>query len=330
MAQDTKLCPCHLDIPGQDAIEVLPEYRNDRLPGERYTRIFTLLRRPEGTPIVGHLSVISLEKPEYAYNALSWAWGATDVRHAIVCDGRRAMINCNLYSALVRLRSANTQDTVWFIDAISIDQSQGVSALEERGSQVRRMDEVFRRAGRVRINIGESVRNQAGVFQLIRALRSVDKDTWVRMTHDPKENRGFHLPPWNSDIWKSFADLFSRPWFKRVWVVQEYALARRADFMLGTDQFEITDLLIALLRANDWMFMVRSDGEPRDDGTESLQLEAKLSFNIRLDESCHFHSAMTWLRSEQVIKPLSEVLYLKSTFETSDARDKAYATLGLA
>jgi hypothetical protein len=56
----------------------------------------------------------------------------------------------NLYSALLRLRHSETDRTLW-VDALCINQSD----LDEKGQQVSLMREIFKRAGKVTMWLGE-------------------------------------------------------------------------------------------------------------------------------------------------------------------------------
>ncbi|CAN9134635.1 unnamed protein product [Alternaria alternata] len=92
---------------------------------------------------------------QYAFEALSDTWGndlETTSIHIVDVDlGTTGYLlsRPNLATALQYLRFADRERTLW-IDAICIDQSN----LEERGKQVKRMDQIYRFAKQVNVWLG--------------------------------------------------------------------------------------------------------------------------------------------------------------------------------
>lgn len=81
---------------------------------------------------------------------------------------------------------------------------------------------------------------------------------------DQGKNKHWHenplLPDENDPGWKALHSLFERPWFLRVWIIQEFALPRELLMICGEWELE-GDLLaqtVAMLAAS--RFCVMEDG----------------------------------------------------------------------
>ncbi|KAH7336615.1 hypothetical protein BKA65DRAFT_402158, partial [Rhexocercosporidium sp. MPI-PUGE-AT-0058] len=99
---------------------------------------------------------------------------------------------------LASVRSTTTTRTLW-IYAVFINQCD----ISERAQQVKRMDDIYRSALRVVGRIWKV--NPPGC----------DEPTWFRSSVDL---------PHDSVTWQVISGILRRPWFGRVWVVQEARL----------------------------------------------------------------------------------------------------------
>ncbi|TDZ67640.1 Heterokaryon incompatibility protein 6, OR allele [Colletotrichum trifolii] len=109
----------------------------------------------------------------------------------------------------------------FWIDAICIDQEND----SERGQQVNLMKDVFSAASFVIAWIGEP-ESQEGLPALFDYLKD--------LKHTPRNNRGDFLR--NSKRRFAFEDarwLVSRPYWSRIWIVQEFTLARELYILCG-------------------------------------------------------------------------------------------------
>lgn len=97
-----------------------------------------------------------------------------------------------------------------WVDAICIDQSR----TQERNQQVPLMSHIFGLAARVLVYIGEED-SISGSKNAMRAIADFDGD----LTEDQE---------------RSINELWKRPWFSRIWVVQEVALSRCAVVVCGS------------------------------------------------------------------------------------------------
>lgn len=160
------------------------------------------------------LSDTSLE-----YEALSYTWGdAEDEDVIFLHGGRRQMhVRRNCFNALRHLRGEREARHLW-IDAICIDQEN----IRERTSQVRMMDRIYDSAWRVVVHLGEETE---GTRLLFEELTEADK----LLERGEKCKR----PPPSEDLVQELEILLQRPWFRRVWVLQEVCAKRLVMFMCG-------------------------------------------------------------------------------------------------
>jgi hypothetical protein len=125
----------------------------------------------------------------------------------------------NCYSALTRLRN-DTVRCLW-VDAICINQEDD----DERSAQVRMMDRVFARASRVIVDLGDETPGSRLLFDELQEAEEVNKLT----------GKYTRLRP-NDRIVQELGCLYRRPWFSRIWVVQEVVANPNVTIMCGNCQ----------------------------------------------------------------------------------------------
>ena len=147
------------------------------------------------------------------YEALSYCWGDPNDTEPIVLSKSQFSATKNLASALRHLRLPDKQRLVW-IDSICINQADN----KERNHQVRQMQQIYRDADQVVVWLGEGEKDSSSVMTSIRAMYKEDLH-WNNLK-----------ALFNMILW------LRRPWWKRVWTVQEVILARHLVFVCGEDQ----------------------------------------------------------------------------------------------
>jgi Heterokaryon incompatibility protein (HET) len=159
------------------------------------------------------------------YEALSWAWGDASQTETILLHGEIWHAPQNLVAALRALRYTDKPRTLW-IDALCINQSHAKSALHERGHQVSLMKGVYQSAERVIVWLGESKEWTAEFFANLHKLASphltTDEACQLISSHGREtRSRDWIFVKW---LW----EFITRAWWRRLWVLQEFALAREA------------------------------------------------------------------------------------------------------
>ncbi|POS79977.1 hypothetical protein DHEL01_v201619 [Diaporthe helianthi] len=166
------------------------------------------------------------------YEALSYVWGSTENRQTIHVqesegEHRKFLVTENLAQALRHLRSTIAKRTLW-IDAICINQED----MEERNTQVQRMTSIYRLAYRVVVWLGPASDSSSLAMSTIEHLGEQ-----LEISHDGRfispapravERRWFRPEadlPYDLRTWDAVMRLFERPYFTRVWVMQELYLS---------------------------------------------------------------------------------------------------------
>jgi hypothetical protein len=195
-----------------------------------------LVIEPSGDPDE-RISCSLLHRPLHHttyYEALSYTWGDEKAEYPILIDGNVLYVRRNLYCALRELRGSQAARALW-IDAICINQNDDV----ERGFQVEQMGNVYSFAERVIVWLGEAYdQTKAGFDGLAEYFRlSNAACQGAAANSDPTVGiaQGFEqflsLPDADSYLFGIVA-IYSRPWWKRVWTVQEVGLARELRYAL--------------------------------------------------------------------------------------------------
>jgi hypothetical protein len=270
------------------------------------------------------------------YTAISYVWGdPSDAAKAeIAIDGRQARISPNLHSALTRLRNHSTSRFLW-ADALCIDQTPDAAGLAEKEEQVGNMDRTFSKAEHVMIDLGSTPAPE--VLAVLDRFFSVpqevwDESRWIVSSQNFKSCfqylAAFDLPGVQHDFWPSFADFMQRPWFSRVWIIQEYALAVQSTFLIGTDTRPGAYLLGGFLRALQYeLFLYHSDRRDPVDEKPNARL-ARAIWDVDLS-----YTAILLIAEARQSRPqgLSLATLLKRTKDllATNQCDKVYAVFGL-
>lgn len=182
-----------------------------------------------------------------AYEALSYCWGDAAAQKIIECDGHPVHVTQSLHSALLQLRRGafDGPRRIW-ADAICINQQD----LEEKSQQVRMMGRIYRRASNVLVwlgpvtgklkgsafSISQGALSQAWLDRLWHAFLAytANQETRTYMQLSKEEQNSYGLDYYPSDRrWYELLELAGHPWFTRMWIVQEIALAQHADVICG-------------------------------------------------------------------------------------------------
>jgi hypothetical protein len=194
---------------------------------------------------------------EPEFTALSYAWGDSKVVEDIDVDGKTLQVTTNLMAALKEMRVSMHENneakereldhfdgsTLLWIDAICLNQKDDI----EKGRQVRHMDKVYQNARTVLVWLGEEDKDTNVAIQEIERfskaiLESTAKSSFL-LRNDyvglkPTEYSAVTrlvqehiLPKWED--WLGVRSLLNRPYFSRLWVIQEAALASHAVIACG-------------------------------------------------------------------------------------------------
>ena len=158
------------------------------------------------------------------YDALSYTWGSTKKVATITVDGNIMGVTLNVYEALQEIRSKNKSRYLW-IDAICIDQDN----LQERGRQVQQMSLIYQKAERVVIWLGQGTKETDLVMDSMKQLH----DILIKKEGGCRQLARFLMSACPPGCYEGMELILSRPWFRRIWILQEIANARVATVLCG-------------------------------------------------------------------------------------------------
>lgn len=226
----------------------------------------TIPRSCLGTSLESNLEAIDLaseesdvKKPDFI--ALSYVWGSPDDPQGVIIEpapegANTISITRNLDVALRNMRLKSKVVVVW-IDAICIDQGN----LEERSHQVAFMDRIYTIARGTLVWLGPEEDDSHHAMELLGYVGER-----VEYIQDFSVKRHLDAPPRkpNEPILESLTEelpygekdlcilitFFERPWFTRLWIRQEIALAKEAQILCGRTRMYWVDFQ----NAAGWFF----------------------------------------------------------------------------
>ena len=199
-------------------------------------------------------------------------------------------------NAIWRLRSKSETVTLW-IDQICINQEDP----EERSTQVQLKRKIHKSAADVLIWLGDEANKSKFAIELIARLRTVGTD----------------VSTWTAKEWRALETLLSRPWFGRMWILQELGVASSATALCGSQSVpwrDVSNMINHLTSTDSWLAVFGSSGYSssvlaygRLAGLQSIRED--ISKNVTV---CSF-------------RPLGMSTY----YDATDLRDKIYALTGI-
>ncbi|GLA44223.1 hypothetical protein AnigIFM63309_002809 [Aspergillus niger] len=260
-----------------------------------------------------------------AYEALSYVWGDPSICRSISLNGHTFEVTENLWLAMRRLRKS-TEPRVFWIDAICINQSNN----DEKSSQVSFMGEIYQGSQETTLWLGEDPctvevgsKSAAGhrLAELFEILLS-DK----HMSEMPCFIEDGTRTDVSEDYLQHFDDLamfLDKPWWKRIWVIQEMVLPPKIRFVYGSEQFSYDTLraVLEIFREHAAHCCKNFRLRLRGAGFDPLMvIEERVSPMVYVRER--------WRNSDERIT-LLQLRRMFSASQASVSRDLFYALLGI-
>jgi hypothetical protein len=177
------------------------------------------------------------DRENMSYEAISYCWGPAGDWTLVLCGDRcLSGVPFNLFLALRRLRMKDRPRLLW-ADAISINQSDDV----EKSWQVQMMGDIYRGASKVLIWLGDD-RDDSHLLEPF-ILRLAMTGRWgdidaeflsLRRLMPRLGSYGIVSRIYFNRYYRALDRLVRRPWFSRVWVIQEFALAEDVKMLCGS------------------------------------------------------------------------------------------------
>lgn len=292
----------------------------------------------------GELRLLSIRKPENQtvlikcdtqtfelshaprFDALSYVWGDPSVTKEIQFCGLSRLVTENLFEALTRLREEGDSKWIW-IDALCINQDDKT----EKNHQVPLMRQIYRSADRVFSWLGQADKDTHLAFSLVERWADAILSTCPKLETwpDSKAMRDAAMSierPFDEQEWAAFITLTKKPYWERLWILQEVTLARRCILLCGSHELMFEKLMWAY-RA--WMTgnlrLVRLAGlvRPAGEGTQFYSF-----MNVPLEEG-EFVKVKAQPSARRELLEFPFLLKRASILSATDPKDKVYGVLGL-
>ncbi|KAJ4114728.1 hypothetical protein NW768_011282 [Fusarium equiseti] len=296
-----------------------------------------LLHVHSGTSELISVDLHTVENPaSQTFWALSYVWGARENPAVILLNGQPFSITRNLYNALSEYRRHAFKDgteekAFLWVDAICINQNDNV----EKSVQVPRMSDIYGKCQHVLAWLGPVEEDEESICKLSERLKDFKSPDAEDDAEDERIATFMKLGKSDKEIAtevelvrKALKSIGHRPWFRRIWILQEAVLAQRSPILLcgkyelGYDIFFKTwVLMLNPSEDGQLLYSFMAENPVRSKAIEVMYRrilrERGLSDKREVGEEkqCAF----------DVFKLLSEATELEATV----AHDRLYALIGL-
>ena len=182
-------------------------------------------------PLRGTLHHSPLEMAE-PYRAISYVWGDHAKPFAFQTPEGNISITATLRSALKRLRRKNFPVFLW-ADGITINQEDD----REKEHQVRLMPRIYGKAFTTIVHLGDEADESDTAIRTLLQIEAANSDSsepWpASLPPIPKAWLPNKMPTAEDAVWKTIGALFNRPWFRRVWIMQELLVSPAVKVVCG-------------------------------------------------------------------------------------------------
>ncbi|KAF9881453.1 hypothetical protein CkaCkLH20_00599 [Colletotrichum karsti] len=178
----------------------------------------------EDSPVVCRLVHLPFgQRPKF--EALSYTWGDDNPNNAITVDGCKFEVRSNLLDALRFLRRQVSQDALFWIDALCINQKDA----DERNRQLRMMGQIYFRASQVIVWLGRKYSKFQETIERISAESPTANDEETEQ--DISERTQNKIKDVESAL---LAKLVSDDYWDRLWIIQEIGQNDEKKVCFGT------------------------------------------------------------------------------------------------
>jgi hypothetical protein len=286
-------------------------------PANTNRRTFTYTRH------TNHAVSLVTEGPVW-YTALSYVWGAPLFDQTIWLDEGSVQILNSLAGALRHLRLKDRSVFVW-TDQVCINQQD----LAEKGQQIPLMRMIYMHATNTLIWLGDDDNEDpVGAFDLMETVYARLQGTDAQVT--PADFSRLDFPPVQDQVWWDLRQLLRRPWFSRLWTIQEAVLSRHLFVKCGHASACWDDFAswCYCLEETGILHWLTSNAEldlqcPQREHAKLLPPQgAAIVCSIQADRL----QGLTLTQKEYLLNILVSTRYAQAT----EPKDKVYGVLGIA
>lgn len=329
-------------------IEILPCDRNPKCTAP-ITQSVTQTDGLLASRVRGRMKRVCLDDSP-VYTALSYTWGDANDRKLILLDDVEVSIGANLENALSHIRDESATIPLW-ADALCINQSDD----EEKSEAVQQMKRIYHEATQVIVWLGPSYEDSDVAFDVMDRIGkeaceigfwdiplniwleslSHDSGPYAKMQNLMREKITLDYP------FETVAKLTYRPWWYRVWVLQEFVLARHVSLTCGFKSITYAHFFAALITSTAALMRLieRAATTPEDwtDPIKAARME-KIFTNVANPRASNMMRARQRYHSNpeshetliQLLRRANSVTSALNDLHATDHRDRIYGMLGLA
>lgn len=230
------------------------------LPQGNYIRLLEVCQDSLSHELVCKFNIVRLDDCRHKYTAISYAWeNQAPVSRIRFSNGQSIPLSLTLSTLFDSLRKNYRSFTLW-IDAICINQKDTA----EKSSQVRLMGQVYSCAEQLLLWLGESNRETQDAFQFMESKQTL---SWPDDWDLEKDLSGL----------ESLFTVLERPYFQRVWVIQEITLNDNVLMACGSDRIDFDNFRLCVFAV--WRFFEGWDDYDNDsDAIRGLYCVTRMIF----------------------------------------------------
>ena len=227
------------------ALNLDDEFKYSDLPDSKtHIRLLQVHQATEGSSPECELSIWPIESAP-PYNAMSYTWGDPNSNAKIKVNGKPITVRANCAYVLLQAYWYNRNQPIW-IDALCINQNY----MAEKSTQVAIMGYIYASAEKVLACVGRHADNSKVLMRTFRRNQNfytlLSKREYTYQKFDPDDDRYYSYMPielegpvsrWllryslftarGKKLLQAHNRFFARPYFSRLWVVQEVLWVER-------------------------------------------------------------------------------------------------------
>lgn len=277
-------------------------------------RLLKFSRSQDGN-FSGRLKKFPLAAAPHFYSA-SYTWGTKTYSNTVIKlkTGQLHVLKGLLPFLLMVSEHEDFRDEDWWwIDSLCINLADD----KEREKQVQIMAKIYTKARKAMVWLGKDVEGESDCTGAVEFLHYLQNLQPLFSGKDADYTRSNLRSSGMAAHWISVSNLLSRPWWTRVWTLQEMILPREVKFYCGN-----TSISRGKFKAAMYSIFLCSVGD-RDMEVELIPRHAfDTAFNRRRVHQWHVHPTTRGIA-------LVAVLAYLGNHAATDARDRIYSVLGI-